>query len=50
MCRTEDDSFDDNNHSGMTNARHITHDDRLIPATMLQRRLQELSKYKFYER
>jgi hypothetical protein len=46
-CRSEDDLLDDNNSSGMANTRHITHDDRLIPAITLHRRLQELSKYKF---
>ncbi|CAF0787250.1 unnamed protein product [Adineta steineri] len=42
IIKTENDLLDDSNNSGMMDTRHITHDDRLIPANMLQRRLQDL--------
>jgi len=47
--RSEDDLSDDNNNSGIANTRHMTHDDRLIPAMMLRRHLHELGKNKFYD-
>lgn len=39
IIKTEDDISDDN---GMNNMRHMIHDDRLIPAMVLRRRLHEL--------
>jgi len=44
ILKNEDDLSDD---LGFTNTRHMTHDDRLIPAMILRRRLQELSNYYF---
>jgi len=43
ILKSEDDLSDDIN-----NNRHIMHDDRLIPAMILRRRLHELGKNKFY--
>jgi len=45
ILKNEDDLSDD---SGFNHTRHMTHDDRLIPAMILRRRLQELSKIKYY--
>jgi hypothetical protein len=45
ILKSEDDLSDD---LGFTNTRHMTHDDRLIPAMILRRRLQELSNLLFY--
>ena len=42
VLKTEDDLSDDL--LGMSNTRHLTHDDRLIPAMTLRRRLHELGR------
>ncbi|CAF4211878.1 unnamed protein product, partial [Rotaria sp. Silwood2] len=45
IIKTEDDTLDDNNNnSGINDTRHITHDDRLISAPVLRRRLHELAE------
>jgi hypothetical protein len=45
ILKSEDD-FSDEQYSGINHTRHMTHDDRLIPAMNLRRRLHELGKQK----
>jgi hypothetical protein len=42
ICRTEDDFVDD--HSNLVDTRPVLHDDRLIPAISLRRRLRDLGR------